>query len=454
MTTNSFNVTLDGSFAVSTGGTLGTTGAVNSGSALPVGTATHWKLSAPIGGPIAFSVDAVVPQSSVTAFTLLDGNSTTAPDGYSVVGSVTTWSWSSGHFDSGGGWGTGVPLDGTVTVMTFLAPSILQATPTVEGSLVDLSWATTIGTGPNAGAYTAMNVIRNGVQIASLDPSTVSYVDSSIMLGESFTYEIQGPYTNVSFPLVVSNDETVCVDSFNCDCESVSTYDTLVNVRTKMLIRLGYPNQSANPPPGMATLIDQFLRDAQDEIYRQLQRAALRTERFFRWTMVPGQRYYGLTENDNCCDAVLDPYKITWVGFEDLNAAWYRLDEGIPPEYYTRANINFGWPTRFEIRSCIEIFPAPQAAYTLWIKGDFGLAPLVADSDHFTIDDKMVFLLALGNAKAHYGQKDAQLVLSQAGNYTRAIVAGSHGTRRYVPRSEVLSPLTPPKFLPLGSDQA
>lgn len=239
---------------------------------------------------------------------------------------------------------------------------------------------------------------------------------------------------------------------FNCNCEITSPYKTLAEVRRKMLIRLGYPNQLTNPPPGMATLVDQFLGDAQDEIYRQLQRAALWTERFYRWTMVPGQRYYGFDQNNEPCDAQIDPYKITWVGFEDLNRAWYRLDEGIPPEYYTRANINFGWPTRFEIRSCIEIFPAPQAAYTLWVKGDFPPAPLVQDTDKFTIDDVAVFLLALGNAKAHYGQKDAQLVLTQAGNYSKALVAGTHGTKRYVNRSGQGNPLTPPKFLPLGNE--
>lgn len=240
---------------------------------------------------------------------------------------------------------------------------------------------------------------------------------------------------------------------FNCDCDAVSPWDTLANLRTRMLIRLGYPNQIANPPPGMAALIDEFLRSAQKEIYRQVQRAGRRTERFFKWTMVPQQRFYGIADEELAC-AVLDVEKITWVGFEDLNKAWYRLDDGIPPEYYTRANINFGWPTRYEIRSCIEIFPAPQAAYTLWIKGDFDLAPLVADTDRCTIDDEAVFLLALGNAKSDRGQKDSQLVLTQAGNYIKGVVAGAHGTKRYVPRSQSENPLTPPRFIPLGGGQS
>ena len=118
-------------------------------------------------------------------------------------------------------------------------------------------------------------------------------------------------------------------------------------------------------------------------------------------------------------------YKITWVGFEDLNQAWYNLIEGIPPEYYTRANINFGWPARYEIKSCIEIFPAPQAAYTLWVKGYFGaLMPFVdgstnEDENYTSFDGELVFLLALANAKAARGQPDAQVVASQATSYFR-----------------------------------
>lgn len=265
------------------------------------------------------------------------------------------------------------------------------------------------------------------------------------------TYMWPDPNAETNF---VAGQVTRCYfQQFNCDCETVSPYDTLLNVRKKMLIRLGYPNQVLNPPPGMALLIDQYLRDAQAELFRQLQRAALRTERFFRWTMKPGVRFYNLASEEESC-VMLDPYKITWVGFEDLNRAWYRLDAGIRPEYYTRANTSPGWPTCYEIRSCIEIFPAPQAAYTLWIKGDFGLAVLEDDTDRFTIDDIAVYLLALGNMKADRGAKDAQIVLTQAANYVKGLVAGTHGTRRYVPRSQMDNPLTPPRFLPLGNEPA
>lgn len=364
------------------------------------------------------------------------------------TGGTATWTWDTTTTAIMGGTG---PY--TVTFNVDTPPSIALATPVDDGSIVELSWTPTVGTGADVGTFGTYSVSRNGVTIATGLTAT-QYNDISIMTETSATYVVKGTYSLLSFSPVVSNSQTICVDTYNFNCDVVSPYDTLLNLRNRMLIRLGYPNQVNNPPAGMTTLLNEFLADAQRIIYRQVQRAALRTERFFRWTMVPGQRYYGIAGNNNCCTVVLDPEKVVWVGFQDLNSAWYSLDEGIPPEYYTRANINFGWPTRYEIRQGIEIFPAPQAAYILWVKGDFGLAPLVGDTDRTTIDDEAVFLLALGNAKTHYGQKDAQAVMSQAGNYIKGVVAGTHGTRRYVPRTRPENPWTPPKFLPLGDGQA
>lgn len=238
--------------------------------------------------------------------------------------------------------------------------------------------------------------------------------------------------------------------NFNCDCQSWpnDAFETLATLRGWMMNRLGFAAVSANPPPGMTPLINGFLQDAQKQLWKN--HKELHTERFFSWTMVPGERFYGISDdNAECSGQPLDPYKVTWVGFQDLNLAWYTLVEGIDPVLYTRATITLGWPTRYEIRSCIEIFPAPRASYTLWVKGHFGLQPFAADTDTTTIDSHGVFLLALANAKAHYGQPDAANVLQQATNYMERIVAGAHGTRRYVPRTRIEEPMTPPRFLPL-----
>lgn len=329
------------------------------------------------------------------------------------------------------------------------------------GSDVLLQWSA-----PNCND-TQFEIVQDGTTVATIPAINNG---NNVFAGQAtdfnYAYAIAQLTPNTEYAFSVTGDAnggsntvdvtTGCrgVEIFNCDCSIEPVYQTLAELRTRIMIRLGYPNQAANPPPGMSMLVDAFLYDAQKLIWKQLSRAGLNVERFFRWIMVPGQRYYGIDANADKCDLKLDPYKIVWAGFEDLNHAWYRLTEGVPPEYYTRANINFGWPTHYEIRSCIEIFPAPQAPYTLWIKGSFGLASFTNDSDTATIDDQAVFMLALGMAKQHYGQQDGTAILGQADTYIRGLVAGLHGTRRYVPRTKIQNPATPPRFLPLGDAQA
>lgn len=236
----------------------------------------------------------------------------------------------------------------------------------------------------------------------------------------------------------------------NCDCEDVSPYKTLAELRTDFMIGAGYAAQAANPPPGMAVLIRFWLNQAQDLLWLRYKEA--RGLRMFKWTMVPGLRFYGIDQSDDgttdgsgLCALKLDPKKVNWVGFEDLNASWVQLFEGIPPEFYTRLQTTPGWPSRYEIRSCIEIFPAPQAAYTLWIKGVFDKTQIVADGDRTSMDDSAVLWMALGMFKKDADMKAAAL------QRIKDIVAGQHNTARFVPAPGLpLPPLTPPKFLPLN----
>jgi hypothetical protein len=242
---------------------------------------------------------------------------------------------------------------------------------------------------------------------------------------------------------------------FNCDCDSDNSYRPLGVLRTELLRRLGYSAQAANPPPGMTALLDSFLNGAHRMIFRSY--PALRTERFFTWTMAPGERFYGIRENEERdaegagldCLSYLDPARVTWAGVEDLNGTWYPLVYGIDPQHYTMVGASPGWPTRYEIRSCIEVFPAPQAAYKLRIKGQFEVKDMLDDTDKPQVDDEAVLLLALGNAKRHYQQSDAADYFTQSMTHIRALAAGAHGTARYVPGPRSVTVPTPPRFLPL-----
>lgn len=242
--------------------------------------------------------------------------------------------------------------------------------------------------------------------------------------------------------------------NFNCNCDDGAQTATLKNVRDKVMIRLGYAAQVDNPPPGMEVLLNSFVQSAQETIYRKY--PGKRTSRFFSWLMTAGERYYGIADNEQQdpyssfpCTKVMNPNQVEWAGFYDLNNTWTPLVQGIRPELYTRANVTPGWPHFYEIRQCIEVFPAPQAAYTLVIKANFGLLPFTVDGDFCTVDSEIIFNLALADAKAHYGQPDADRYASRAAAMLGDQVAGDHQTARYVPGQVASIPQAPPVFTPL-----
>ena len=206
------------------------------------------------------------------------------------------------------------------------------------------------------------------------------------------------------------------------------------------MVRLGYAGMAITPA-GMAELIDDFINSAQRVLYRDY--TALRTMRFFKWTTVPGQRYYGIRQNEDQCSVKLDPLKLEWVGIKDAET-WYPLRCGILPEFYTLTS--FGLPTHYEVRQCIEIFPAPDREMTLYIKGEFEPIEMVEDEDQTTIDSELVFLRALADAKSHYGQQDAMRYDGMAQRYLKRLVSGSHHTRRYIPQGMPPPPRQQPRI--------
>jgi hypothetical protein len=236
--------------------------------------------------------------------------------------------------------------------------------------------------------------------------------------------------------------------SYNCECmDDVVPTDTLLSLTTQIIVRLGYASQAANPPPGMKSLVQNFLTTGQQFLYRRY--SQLHTRRMFRWKVNPGQRFYSLKDNDEdvLCNFQMDPMKqIEWAGIQDSRNVWYPLVEGIDPQLYTM--IDKPWrPARYEIRQCIEVYPAPDQTYWMWFKGHFGLMSFALDTDSTTIDCNLLFLHALSNAKAHYGQPDANNIQSQANAYRKELIAGTHGTKHYVPGTVQVPPAVRPTLI-------
>lgn len=239
---------------------------------------------------------------------------------------------------------------------------------------------------------------------------------------------------------------------YNCACNDDTTgFDTLATLRQRLMVRLGFAAQLSAPPPGMPELLDSFLQEAQTLIYTR--HPSARTERIFTWSVVEGERFYDLPANDEGqggppeCSRRLNPDRITWAGIE-RDTRWYTLAYGIDPVLYT--NDRTGWPSRYEVRQCIELWPLPDdSTMKLRIKGHFGLDPFVDDEDRTTVDSTLVFLLALANAKAHYGQPDAGNYVGQFERHMVEIIAGTHRTARYIPGMRSRESAVEPVWVPI-----
>lgn len=106
----------------------------------------------------------------------------------------------------------------------------------------------------------------------------------------------------------------------------------------------------------------------------------------------------------------------------------------------------------------IELWPPPDAAYTVRIRA-YPVARVFGapkddgsynDAQTTQCDARAVFLMALANAKAHYGKQDAQVAANELNSLLGRLRAGRHGNYRYgvdehAPRRSELH--APPKWV-------
>jgi hypothetical protein len=340
--------------------------------------------------------------------------------------------------------------------------SVVQAA--TDGSTPQLAYLTsgnawTTATLTSAGAQ--LGGLQNGQIIVPLNTLTSLsvlklqvYSTGGISSASAKPYQVAIAITrNVNEGLTWDSPRPFDPINYNAACmDNVVPTATMSSLSARILVRLGFSNQATNPPPGMALLVQDFLTSAQTYLYKRY--LQLHTKRFFRWKINPGQRFYSLKDNDEdvLCNFQMDPLKsIEWAGIQDTRNVWYSLVRGIEPQLYTF--VTTPWrPARYDIRQAIEIFPAPDQTYFLWIKGHFGLMSFINPTDSTTLDSELVFLHALANAKSHYGQPDANNIEAQANAYRGELIAGTHQTSHYVPGACEIPVATRPTLIQFGGN--
>lgn len=181
-------------------------------------------------------------------------------------------------------------------------------------------------------------------------------------------------------------------------------FRTLGELRSEVLARLGMGGMGASGGAN-GTLVNSFLRNGQAQLY-QLQDWKHLTDYADLTTGVTQNRYdyptAGTMDASVGCTREKRILRIETV----VNGQFVQIGEGITTAMWSTMDTQ-SQPSRYERLKQILIYPKADAAYTLrvWFVSD--LLPFTDDTHPATLDDEMVLLHALANAKAHYRQPDA-----------------------------------------------
>lgn len=200
----------------------------------------------------------------------------------------------------------------------------------------------------------------------------------------------------------------------------MKTQRTLSELRSALQRRLGFV-ATGSAAAAQAPILESFLQDAQESLWWQYDPPELRRTHTF--TTSPGQTLYDWPSD-------FDLHKLDGVTVIDEAGMHRPLPQGVDA-YHDSDVTSRTIPERFDIGPQLEIWPEPDDAYAMEIEYTALPARFTLDTDRASIDDSLLFLLALANAKAHYRHPDAKAYAQQAETALRAIQAKAHGQARY-----------------------
>lgn len=196
-------------------------------------------------------------------------------------------------------------------------------------------------------------------------------------------------------------------------------YRTLGELKAKVLVRLGFGSSGAATGAADATV-----RNALEDAYLQLHRKNA-------WLHIEGREDVAVAKGQRFVDVpdALDPLKVQRLEIWDASEL-LPMWRGLETHHYSTQE-DRGLPRRYEIRDQIRLWPDPEKAYTLVVTGTQAAGRFQLDGDRPKIDDHLVYLFGLANAKAHYRHPDAQAIAAQADDYLAELKADTVGPRVY-----------------------
>ncbi|GAA4401263.1 hypothetical protein [Quisquiliibacterium transsilvanicum] len=178
---------------------------------------------------------------------------------------------------------------------------------------------------------------------------------------------------------------------------------TLGELMTELRARLGFMTQGSAAQGNEAT-IKSFLQEAHDYVYGELEPPVLRKKATI--ALEAGAYLYDWHNDAEAED--IDPGNVLSVWVKASDTIRDPLRQGVT-EYDRAFESLRGQPEKYDtLNGQIELWPVPDQAYELVIEYIAGKSRFEQAGDRPSVPDRLVFLYALANAKAHYRHPDAQ----------------------------------------------
>jgi hypothetical protein len=190
-------------------------------------------------------------------------------------------------------------------------------------------------------------------------------------------------------------------------------YKTLGELRGDLSRRLGFGAQGSS---GInSSLLDTFLQNAQDQLF-----AAFEWRNLIKYD----EKVCGVDQTEYDWATDCDPTHIRSIAVYD-GSRWVPMNEGI--DWDMRSQDTTSIPSRYERYGQMEVWPVPDSQYTIRRYYVATPARFTQDNDRASIDDGLVFLHAVTNAKLHYKQNDGEAYANQLNAMLTKLKAKNRG---------------------------
>jgi len=178
---------------------------------------------------------------------------------------------------------------------------------------------------------------------------------------------------------------------------------TLGEMLTELRVRLGFVAQGSAAKNNEATL-KSYLQEAHDFVFGELDPPAMRKKSIIT-TQADSYLY---DWHDDAADEDIDPGSVISVWVKVSGTIREPLTYGITETDRSFETLRQKPEKYGTLNGQLEIWPAPERAYDLIVEHTATKSRFTQSGDRPSVPDRLVFLYALANAKAHYRHPDAQ----------------------------------------------